>query len=164
MQSFYLWRNVQSTAPSFTLWWWKLEILFDPFHQIFLHRGQRCKLFLIGHRLHIRGRGGGRSNSFSMSMAPPIYYMPPAKLLRLHLLLRLGRKCFLVQEHFKKSCVNAAIFAKFHKISSYLQRCLRKSLRTSRLFSNFELDFKTNNSAYTDFDIILKTVQKMCVT
>jgi hypothetical protein len=29
MQSFFLWRNVQSTAHSFILWWWKLEIRFD---------------------------------------------------------------------------------------------------------------------------------------
>jgi hypothetical protein len=61
------------------------------------------------------------------------------------------RKC----GNFCEISQNFFVFAKmFAKISS-----------TSRLFSNFELDFKSNNSSYTDFDIILKAVKNvLCVT
>jgi hypothetical protein len=63
-------RNEQSTEPSFVLWWWKLDILFELFHRRFSFTGgQRCILFLMGHSLHIMGRVGGRSrDSVSMSM------------------------------------------------------------------------------------------------
>jgi hypothetical protein len=30
---FYLWSHVLSTAPTFILWWWHLEILFAPLHR-----------------------------------------------------------------------------------------------------------------------------------
>jgi hypothetical protein len=64
MQHFYLWRNVLSTAPSFILRWWKLEILFDR------HRGgQRCYPFSNGTQSEHKGEGvGGSLDSVNVSM------------------------------------------------------------------------------------------------
>jgi hypothetical protein len=58
LHGFFLRRHVLSTAPSFILWWWKFEILFDPLPRSssFLE-GQRWQPIQMGHSLHTRGRG-----------------------------------------------------------------------------------------------------------
>jgi hypothetical protein len=54
LQGFYLCCHVLSTAPSFILWWPKLEILFVSLHHIFTsYGGLRCRPILQEHSLYI---------------------------------------------------------------------------------------------------------------
>jgi hypothetical protein len=52
-----------------------------PFHRrFFFTGGQRCIPFLIGHSLHIKGRGGGGLDGITLSMGKARHADPSDKL------------------------------------------------------------------------------------
>jgi hypothetical protein len=67
----YLWSHVLSTAPSFILWWWKFEILFDltPLPQFFLPKRAALSTNSNGTQSAHNEKGvGGDLDTILMSM------------------------------------------------------------------------------------------------